>query len=471
MNTPALQNKSNLFKTVVEGGYCIGCGACAAIPNSPIKIKLDCFGQLQATTEALIDTSLDNTLQSVCPFADGTPDEDEIGKTLYGSLSSYEKKIGYYISTYAGYSIEKKFREQGSSGGFGSWLLVELIEKKLIDGVIHIQERKPTTGDRRLFHYQLSKTAAQISNGAKSKYYPIELSEMIDLIRITPAKYAIVGIPCFIKSVRLLMKNDKILNERIKYCIGLVCGHLKSTRFAEMFGWQLGIKPSDLESIDFRTKLEGFGATQYGVTVSGMTSNGFTVQKSPPVNKLYGANWGLGFFKYKACDYCDDVVGETADVSIGDAWLPQYSKDGKGTNIVVVRDLDIEKLITNAIEEGRIHLEKINAKTVIESQSAGFFHRLEGLAFRLHLADDKGVWRPQKRTKAKNSLPKRIQKKQKIRITLASESHITFAKAIDQNSFIVFKELMKPLVESYTKLFKISVWRRIYIKIHTLINK
>ena len=33
------------------------------------------------------------------------------------------------------------------------------------------------------------------------------------------------------------------------------------------------------------------------------------------------ADWGMGIFKLGACDYCDDIVGETADISFGDAWL------------------------------------------------------------------------------------------------------------------------------------------------------
>ena len=36
-----------------------------------------------------------------------------------------------------------------------------------------------------------------------------------------------------------------------------------------------------------------------------------------------------------ACEFCDDVVGETADMSVGDAWLPGYVSDWRGTSVVV----------------------------------------------------------------------------------------------------------------------------------------
>jgi coenzyme F420-reducing hydrogenase beta subunit len=41
--------------------------------------------------------------------------------------------------------------------------------------------------------------------------------------------------------------------------------------------------------------------------------------------------WGTGLFKSNACDFCDDVTTELADVSL-DAWIP-YNKDGLGNSV------------------------------------------------------------------------------------------------------------------------------------------
>jgi coenzyme F420-reducing hydrogenase beta subunit len=35
------------------------------------------------------------------------------------------------------------------------------------------------------------------------------------------------------------------------------------------------------------------------------------------------------------------VLAETADVTVGDAWLPEYIKDGLGTNIITIRSPEI----------------------------------------------------------------------------------------------------------------------------------
>ena len=59
------------------------------------------------------------------------------------------------------------------------------------------------------------------------------MSGVLEEIRTSPGRYAVVGIPCFIKAVHLARAADPILRERIVYTLGLVCGHMKSARFAE----------------------------------------------------------------------------------------------------------------------------------------------------------------------------------------------------------------------------------------------
>ncbi|MEH6305212.1 Coenzyme F420 hydrogenase/dehydrogenase, beta subunit C-terminal domain [Olivibacter sp. CPCC 100613] len=463
-----IQNKTSsitqLFDTVVSGGYCIGCGACAALEGSPINIGLDSFGRLVAQKNV---SDGDEALSSlpvadVCPFSNYSKNEDELGKSLFGQNAQYRDKLGYHISTYAGYVKESGFRSQGSSGGMGSWIACTMLAKGMIDGVIHVKQKRPTEDDPRLFYYNISTTAEEVGEGAKSKYYPVELSEVIHFVRNNKRKYLLVGVPCFIKAVRLLSNQDPIIKERVAYCVGLVCGHLKSSKFAEMFSWQCGIAPRNLLSIDFRTKLEGFGANQYGVTVTGYKGGQQVRRVSPPVNTMYGTNWGLGFFKYQACDYCDDVVAETADITIGDAWLPQYVGDGLGTNIIIVRNPLIQSLVEDAERSGKINLDLLSPDDVIESQRAGFYHRREGLAYRLLLKDKQSQWRPRKRVSANSQkLSRKIRRRFRLREIMAEESHIGFKKAVEANNFSVFEAYMAPIVTDYYRQYAAPLWRRI----------
>jgi coenzyme F420-reducing hydrogenase beta subunit len=255
--------------------------------------------------------------------------------------------------------------------------------------------------------------------------------------------------------------QDAILGERIRFCVGLVCGHLKSTKYAEMIAWQRGIGPSDLASIDFRVKYPGRRANEKGIEIVG-AKDGEQVRELGVAPEFFGTDYNLGFFKYPACDYCDDIVAETADITVGDAWLPEYLEDGRGTNVVIVRHKEVQELIERSMSSGRIHLEQIDPDRVVESQEAGFRHRRDGLAYRLHLRDRARVWRPPKRVEAqRDHLTRKRRRIYKYRIKMALESDKAFRQAVEASDFAVFQENMEVLRSKYADLYKGPVWRRV----------
>lgn len=460
---------NNLFETVIQGGYCIGCGACTSVKDSPLEIKLNSYGMYQATLKPSKDISnVDTSIGKVCPFSASSLNEDQISKTLFSNDCQYNPKIGYYIKTFAGYVKEGNFRSLGSSGGIGTWILSRLLEKNLVDYVIHIQSQSPSENDSRLFKYSISSTKEQVALGAKTRYYPVEMSEVIKMVQETTGRYAIIGIPCFIKAVRLLMNQDEILRERIKFCIGLICGHLKSTQFAEMFAWQSGFEPNTIEKIDFRKKLPETSASAYGVEITGKKNNQLTTEISPPVNKIFGTSWGLGFFKYQACDYCDDITAETADLTVGDAWVAKYVKDYQGTNVVVVRNKILAEILQEGVTEENLHLDPITVQDVIQSQDANYRHRRSGLAYRLYLADKQGVWHPPKRVKSSGFMLPWTKKRFILRMELAEKSHLFFQESLVSGFFSHFVDKMKPLIESYQNTYNYSLWYKILAKLKHL---
>src|SRR5690606_35788511 len=159
-------------------------------------------------------------------------------------------------ATFAGYVSESDFRERGSSGGLVTWLLCELLEKSLVDAVIHVRESAATSSpDAPLFTMQVSRSVEEVRSGSKSRYYPVDMSAVLDYVKKHRGRYAVVGVPCFVKAIRLLALKEPVIRDRIAFCISLVCGHLKSDRFARLLAWEAGIRPDDLRTIDFRRKL------------------------------------------------------------------------------------------------------------------------------------------------------------------------------------------------------------------------
>jgi coenzyme F420-reducing hydrogenase beta subunit len=441
----------NKLTQIVDGGYCIGCGACSYLSDHKIPTILDQFGQFQADlkkSDNYITTDVEEQILSVCPFSNNRLNEDVIAKDLYGDNCEKDTRVGYHLNTFAGYVAEDNFRDVGASGGFITWILAELLRLGLVDGVAHVKKVKDPE-DGVLFRYGISRTVDEVKAGAKSRYYPIEMSEILQEIKDTPGRYVVVGLPCFIKAVRRLSAIDPVIKERVVYCVGLVCGHLKSKAFADCFGWQLGIPPEQLEEIDFRVKFPDRPAGDYGMFLKGAGKEVVLPKKG-----LLGANWGHNLFRYSACDYCDDVFAETADVVVGDAWLPRYVNDSLGNSVLVVRDQRIQDIISTGLKERRIEVSSLSLDEVARSQAGGLRDRREGLSYRLHLKTKEQKWAPEKRVKPER-MPYFGQRARvyRSRIKLRVESHILWKEAVAIGSFKFFAHKIGILIKQNHKLY------------------
>lgn len=423
--------------------------------NTNINIKLNEFGYYE---EYFIDESIsDDQDFSMVPNFNTEFNEDKIAKNLFGDTNGikYDPKLGYYKSLYVGHVIEDDYREIGSSGGFGTWILKELLVKGYIDGVIHV---KKTIDSKILFEYQLSKTIDEIKEGSKTKYYPVELSKSLKDLKSLDGRYAVVGIPSFIMALRLLLLKDNDLNKKIIYTVGLICGHQKSTGFTESIAWQLGIEPDKIKDIDYRKKNFEKPASHYDVSIKGY-SNGKYISKTKSAKEFLGANWGQGFFKVEASDYTDDVFNETADITLGDAWLPEYVTDSKGNNVIIVRNEKIDEVIRQAIENKLIKLDKVDASKIFQSQEAHYRHTHDELSYRLYLKSSNSLWAPKKRVVPSRKFSFLRKKIQIHRMNLSKKSHKYFYKAKELDDFDYFASKMSKLVKKYNQIYKI-----IYIK-------
>lgn len=449
-----------LFSTVVDEGYCIGCGACASVVDSPVEMRMDDFGQYRPflrDRHSRGDAATE--LDLVCPFSERALDEDALAEENLGDMD-HDWRVGKYMDILAGHVEEGTFRRRGSSGGFTSWILAELLERKLIDGVIHVTEG-PDTEEEPLFRYGVSDDLAAVVKGAKSRYYPVEFSQAVSILRERPGRYAFVGVPCFVKAMRLLAHQDELVKASVRFGISIFCGHGKSAGFAESYAWQMGIHPDELGRIDFRVKNPDAPANLYRVSAAPRAQIDRRA-KEVPNSELFGADWGLGFFKPKACDFCDDIAGETADVSLGDAWLPEFVGDGGGSNIIIIRNPVIANVIREGMDRGAIRCERLGPERIFDSQAGNYRHRREGLAFRLHEVDRAGGWRPPKRIAPRaDHIPARRKRLYRLRSIMSEASHIAFRTARQKDDFAYFKRTMAPYVRKHEKLRR-SMLRQIW---------
>jgi hypothetical protein len=179
------------------------------------------------------------------------------------------------------------------------------------------------------------------------------------------------------------------------------------------------------------------------------------VKKTVNQNNFFVSNWGHGFFKTKFSDFTDDAMNETADISLGDAWLPEYVTDEKGNNILIVRNKEIQRIINNGLKEGKIKLDALSVNDIIRSQKGLIRHTRDALPYRLYKLDRTQIWRPKKRIQASNKLPYIRKKVQNIRKDIAEQSHLIYREAVIRDDWMFFEKKMQKYVNRYDYAYKL----------------
>lgn len=435
---------------VVKTGVCVGCGACSVITAGQIPMQVNRYGMWEADLSHSLQPAQELGSR-VCPFADETPNETVIASESYPDLPEHPL-VGRYLSTFAAQVNDDEYLQGSSSGGLTSWLLLQLLERGLIDGVLHVGAGN---GDR-LFEYVVSHTPEELKSRRKSMYYSTSLAEAVLSIRGDGKRYALVGVPCFISAGRHLARNDELLQSQLCYFVGLLCGHLKSSAFAGLLAWELGISPRELATVDFRVKNRDHDAGSYDFSASSISGDA----RQAPTRTLLGGSWGLAMFQPDACNYCDDVFAETADIVFGDAWLPEFVSDWRGHNIVVTRHPVLAQIIEMGLAAGQVTAHQVGPDRAAASQAGNFRHRREGLQLRLYDDSDAGRWTPRKRVGPTSQINKRRIAIIRDRRNLSSTSHELYREAVDADSLAHFVEEITPLVNSYLRLYRVPFPKR-----------
>ncbi|MCC7555724.1 MAG: Coenzyme F420 hydrogenase/dehydrogenase, beta subunit C-terminal domain [Methanoculleus marisnigri] len=383
---------ATVIETVVQNNLCIGCGLCAALcPQGILAMQWNCYGEYNPVEVNPCTTECGLCLK-VCPFADSGENEDIIAERLYGAVPGIQhlSETGYYLAAYVGYS--ERHRPTSASGGMATWLLETLLAEGIVDHVICVA---PTGDPERLFTFRVFDTAEEVRTGAGSAYYPVEMSEVIRQILEVPGRYAATGLPCFIKAIRLAQQRNKKLRERIVVTVGLVCGQLKSRQFTEYIAARAGVQ-GDVVGVRYRGKSPDHPASNYHYVFTAADGKEQRIFWNEGISEAWTNRW----FTPEACNYCDDVFAECADVTCMDAWLPEYSRDSRGTSLLLVRSPAVREVL----ERGQgASLDPIPVERVVLSQARVVAVKREHLAYRLYL--DRDV--PEKRvapTKPKNPL-------------------------------------------------------------------
>lgn len=382
---------STVLETTVANNLCIGCGVCAGVcPKHSLSMQWNLNGEYNPVKIKDCGKECGLCLK-VCPFADGNKNEDEIGQQLFGYIPSisHRRETGFYLNSGVGGVASKTERYHSASGGLATWFLRQLLSEKIVDGVICAVK----TGDPdKLFKFTVATTDAELCSAAGSVYYPLELSEVIPYILEHPGRYAVIALPCFVKALRLAQTKNKTLQERIVIMVSLTCGKLVTSHFAKYIGYCSGLN-DDIKYLHFRFKTESYPVSYLVSSLTGMHET----KASLAWNEIGLWSTAWTYFHHNACNCCDDVFGECADVTFMDAWLPEYRQKPEGTSLWISRSPVVDDIFAHGIETGVLNASSLPIEKIIESQNRLIIKKKHTLSYCLKLLINNVSSVPQKR--------------------------------------------------------------------------
>ncbi|MBN1796601.1 MAG: Coenzyme F420 hydrogenase/dehydrogenase, beta subunit C-terminal domain [Sedimentisphaerales bacterium] len=392
----------SVLDRIVVNKLCVGCGVCAGVFPEVLRMYTDKYGTYLPELFGESDEDWGKLSLKVCPFSNNQVNEDGFAAEMFGHQEGIEYRLetGYYLKCFAGHVTDMENRLMSTSGGIITWLAGEMLSMGMVDAVACVGQ-----SDKRgsLFEYQLITEIANLCRCTKAKYYPVEVSEIIGKIKKLDKRVLFIGLPCFLKALKLAGEVDSVLKSRITYTIGLFCGHLKTKQYSSYLSRCCGVNDEKIKTVDFRKKVADKPANQYAFEVIAK-NDANEYHRQIMMRDVWASGWGYNLFMLDACECCDDVMSETAHISVGDAWLGEYVKDYRGTSIIVCRHKEMLDLLETGVGKGALSLKEIPVEKVIKSQVGCIRQRREGLQYRLYISAKNGQWRPHKRVTAKRKV-------------------------------------------------------------------
>ncbi|SHF45051.1 Coenzyme F420-reducing hydrogenase, beta subunit [Mariniphaga anaerophila] len=422
-----MANIPKVVEKVVNHEMCTGCGLCVfECPSKAIEMSWNESGFLVPKVVGECDDN--GRCLTVCPFnpvpEEGVKTEDELAEKFLAEDIHHHAKVGKYKGIYAGYANE--YRLSSSSGGLATYVCSELLEQGYVDHILSVKESQ---SEGRYYEYAVSSSKKEIAASSKTRYYPVTLGTIFSELDKLEGKVAIVGVACFVKAIRLSQYKNPVLKEKIPFLIGIICGGLKSRFYTEYLAQKAGASHG-FQQPQYRIKNVETSAGDYSFGCDDVKTHAHKTIRM----KTVGDMWGTGLFKSNACDFCDDVTCELADISLGDAWIKPYHLDGKGTNLVITRSHFADGLMVQGIQQGKLSLENLNIESLLLSQKGSFNHRHTGLSFRMRSAQKNGVMvAPKRFDQEKVSFDFKIV--QKLRMNTRKKSLVLWEKYSNASIF------------------------------------
>ena len=338
--------ESPTLRRVLGGQLCSGCGLCAGISHGAIEMAVTPPGYARPRQLAPLSEDQEAKVADGCPGSKVEPWDTPLPTDVYW---------GPYQQVATGNAVDAKTRFQGSSGGALTAFAIQALADGTVDAVIHVGA-DPDRPARNLT--RVSRTAAEVLDGAGSRYSSSSPLEAIDQLLATGERYLFIGKPCDVSALRRLARSDARVDTQIPLKLSFFCGGIPSHAGANRIIAAMGIDPATVRQFRYR----GFGWPGRATA---------TAHDGAAGDMSYADSWGGHLSKEVQfrCKICPDAVGGVADIAAADAWYggdtgyPQF-EERDGRSLIVIRSDAGQGLLTRCLEEGSVAAEPLGVREI-----------------------------------------------------------------------------------------------------------
>ncbi len=332
---------------VISSGMCIGCGACEMADGS-VRVSLN-PKSLVYEPESVGGAAA----ASVCPAV----------KVDYAGLQQWlfpGEDIGPYgavRSVHLAQSTDHDRNVKASSGGLIKEVLRHLLSTGRIDGVIALDHVAGVD-----FAARLVTEPDDVDALPGSIYHNLRQTPALELLRDTPGRLAMVGIPCQLEGMwQWVRAHEPSLRDKVVLTVGLLCGWQYSHHSIAAMGQYLGYDPADIADISYRG-----GGPVGKLTVT------TTVGEVHTASRRVDFGYQVAFdrhFNTTRCHVCVNHSNFLADFVVGDAWLPSTVFTKTGVSLVVCRTPLAEEVLADLVSKGSCVSIEVGTEEIRESQT------------------------------------------------------------------------------------------------------
>jgi coenzyme F420 hydrogenase subunit beta len=334
----------NLLQEVIEPGNCTHCGACVGLHPEALAFTETAQGPLpclRPEKKASLET-ISRLAWSVCPGR-GVPFVE-----LFDRFFPDYRRLGLAgpcRQAYTGYASDQDIRKRAASGGVISRVLIELLDRGLIQGALVLQQglHHPEQA-----HPRIATSREQVLAAAQSIYAVTPMLNLLPEMAAFQGRLALVGLPDQVAALRMLQVAGHPAADKVDYVLGPYTG--TNMYFGAVRAFLRGQGVADdvgVVSLHWRA-----GEWPGHLRVEMADGRVFTAEK-------FYYNYLIPFYISRNSLLTPDFCNELTDISVGDAWSPRFEKQRGGHSVVLARTLKAHELLEDMRAKGQLSLEPL----------------------------------------------------------------------------------------------------------------